>query len=77
MTATNKWYSYPRVATLRIDVHHLGENLINTPHIFHARSVYGLQPYISRDPHSQPFASPHEDETCSYTEKKSWRSKTD
>jgi hypothetical protein len=23
-TATNKWYSYPRVVVIRIDVHHIG-----------------------------------------------------
>jgi hypothetical protein len=36
MTATNKWYSYPRVTTIQIDVHPTGENLINTPQAFHA-----------------------------------------
>jgi hypothetical protein len=36
MTATNKWYSYPRVAVIRIDVHPTGENLINMSHTFHA-----------------------------------------
>jgi hypothetical protein len=35
-TATNKRYSYPRVAVIQIDVHPVGENLINTPHAFHA-----------------------------------------
>jgi hypothetical protein len=48
MTATNKQYSYPRVAAIQIDVHPIGENLINIPHTFHARSVYGPRPYILR-----------------------------
>jgi hypothetical protein len=34
MTTTNKRYSYPRVATIQINVHPAGENLINTPHAF-------------------------------------------
>jgi hypothetical protein len=37
MTATNKRYSYLRVAVIRIDVHPTGENPINTPHAFHTR----------------------------------------
>jgi hypothetical protein len=72
MTATNKQYSYLRVVTIRIDIHYVGENLINTPHTFHTRFTYGLGPYISRGPHMQSFASPHKDETCPYTQKKSW-----
>jgi hypothetical protein len=71
MTVTNKQYSYQRVVTILIDVHPAGENLINTPHAFHARFAYGPGPYISRGPHSQPFATPHTDETCPYTQKKS------
>jgi hypothetical protein len=39
MTATNKWYSYLRVTVIQIDVHHVGENLINTPQAFHAQSA--------------------------------------
>jgi hypothetical protein len=30
MTVTNKRYSYPRVATIQIDIHPAGENLIHT-----------------------------------------------
>jgi hypothetical protein len=63
MTATNKRYSYSRVTTIQIDVHHAGENPINTPHTFHARLTYGSEPYISRGPSTQTFASPHKDET--------------
>jgi hypothetical protein len=77
MTTTNKRYSYPRVATIRIDVHPVGENPINTPYAFHARFTYGPGPYISCDPRRQPFASPHKDETTPYTREKSWRLKTD
>jgi hypothetical protein len=47
MTATNKRYSYPRVMEIQIDVHPAGENPTNTPQIFHARSTYGSQPYVS------------------------------
>jgi hypothetical protein len=36
MTVTNKRYSYPRVAVIRIDVYHAGKNLTNTPHASHA-----------------------------------------
>jgi hypothetical protein len=75
MTTTNKRYSYLRVTVIRINVHPTRKNLINTPHTFHARSVYGPQPYISRGPCRQPFASPHEDETNPYTRKKSWQPK--
>jgi hypothetical protein len=60
-----------------MDVHPAGENLINTPHAFHARFVFGLRPYISRGPHRQPFSSPHKVETGPYTHKKSWQPKTD
>jgi hypothetical protein len=77
MTVTNKRYSYLRVMVIRIDVHHVGINLINTSHAFHARSMYGLQPCISHGPRRQHFASPHEDETGPYTRKKSWRPKID
>jgi hypothetical protein len=63
MTATNKWYSYLRVAAILIDVHPAGENLINTPHAFHARSEYGPRPYILHGPHRQPFFIPQEDKT--------------
>jgi hypothetical protein len=72
MTATNKRYSYLIVAMIQIDVHPIGENSINTPHAFHARFMYGPRPYISRSPHRQPFASPHEVEIGPYTRKKSW-----
>jgi hypothetical protein len=75
MIATNKRYSYLRVTAIRINVHPAGKNSINTPHTFHARSVYGPWPYISRGPRGQSFASPHEDETCPYTQKKSWQPK--
>jgi hypothetical protein len=77
MTATNKRYSYPRVAAIQIDVHPAGENPIDTPHAFHARFAYGPGPYISRGPRRQPFASPHKDETSPNTWEKSWRPKTD
>jgi hypothetical protein len=77
MTATNKRYSYLRVTVIRIDVHHIGENLIKTPHAFHARLTYGTGPYISRGPRRQPFATLHKDETGPYTREKSWRPKTD
>jgi hypothetical protein len=50
MTATNKRYSYSRIAAIRIDVHPSGENLINTSHTFHARFAYGPKPYISHGP---------------------------
>jgi hypothetical protein len=46
-TATNKRYSYPRVAAIQIDVHTTGENLTNTPHTSHTQSVYGPRPYVS------------------------------
>jgi hypothetical protein len=46
-TATNKRYSYSRVTTIRIDVHPAEENPTNTPHTFHAQSVYGPKPYVS------------------------------
>jgi hypothetical protein len=71
MTATIKRYSYLRVATIRIDVHHAGENLINTPYAFYAQFTYGPGPYISRGLRRQPFASPHKDETDPYTREKS------
>jgi hypothetical protein len=77
MTVINKQYSYPRVTTIRIDVQPAGENLINTPHIFYARSKYDPQLYISRGPCSQPFPSPHEVETVPYTRDKFWGPKTD
>jgi hypothetical protein len=31
-----------RIMAIGIDVHPTGENLINTPHIFYARSAYDL-----------------------------------
>jgi hypothetical protein len=68
MTATNKWCSNPRVVAIWIDVYPAGENPINTSHAFHARSAYGLQPYISCCTRRQPFGSP-------YTRKKSWKPK--
>jgi hypothetical protein len=77
MTATNKRYSYLRVAEIRIDVHPAGENPINTPHALHAQFTYGPRPYISHGPRRQHFASPHKDETGPYTREKSWRPKTD
>jgi hypothetical protein len=77
MTTTNKRYSYPKVAAIRIDVHYVRENPINTPHAFHAQSVYIPRPNISFGPRSQPLASPHDDETDPYTWEKSWRPKTD
>jgi hypothetical protein len=43
-TAMNKRYSYPRVMAIRIDVHPVRENLINTTHMFptpvHVRLAY-------------------------------------
>jgi hypothetical protein len=41
-------------------------------HAFHARFTYGPEPYISRGPRRQHFASLHKDETCPYTREKSW-----
>jgi hypothetical protein len=82
MTATNKRYSYSRVTMIWIDVHPAVENLIDTPHAFHAWFVYGpgpyishgprgqpfaSRPYISHGPRGQPFASPQKDQTCPYT----------
>jgi hypothetical protein len=72
MTTTNKRYSYPRVAVIRINLYPAAENLINTPHAFHARFMYGPEPYISRGPRGQPFASPHKDEIGPYTQGKSY-----
>jgi hypothetical protein len=71
MTTINKRYSYPRVATIQINVHPVGENPISTPSAFHARFAYSPGPYISRDPRRQPFASSHKDKTDSYTRGKS------
>jgi hypothetical protein len=71
MTATNKRYSYLRVAAIRIDIHPAGENLINMSHAFHARSALGPRSYISHGPHMQPFTSSHEDEIGPYTREKS------
>jgi hypothetical protein len=51
MIVTNKRYSYLRVAVIQINVHPAGENLANTPHTFHARSVYGPLPYVSHVVH--------------------------
>jgi hypothetical protein len=52
-------YSYPRVTTIRIDVHPTGKDLINMTQAFHGRSAYGHRPYV---PHvvrvCQPFTSP-------------------
>jgi hypothetical protein len=75
MTATSG--THPRVTAIRIDIHPVGKNLINTPHAFHARFAYGLGPYISYGLYRQPFTSPHKDEACPYTREKSWQSKTD
>jgi hypothetical protein len=50
MTTTNKRYSYPRVAMIRINVHPAGENPINTPHAFNTQFTYGPGSYISRGP---------------------------
>jgi hypothetical protein len=47
MTATSKRYSYPRVVTIQIDIHPIGENPTNTPHVSHAQFVYGPRPYVS------------------------------
>jgi hypothetical protein len=77
MTTANKRYSYPIVAVIRIDVYPTGENLINTPHIFHARFTYDPRPYISRGLRRQSFACPHKNEICPYTREKSWRPKKD
>jgi hypothetical protein len=51
MAATNKQYSYPRVAAIQINVHLAGENSTNTPHTFHARSTYGPRLYVSHIVH--------------------------
>jgi hypothetical protein len=56
MTVTNKWYSYPRVAAIWINVHPTGENPTNTSHAFHAQSAYGQTIRISR---SQRIATFH------------------
>jgi hypothetical protein len=64
MTATNKWYSYPRATAIRIDIHPEGENPINTLHAFHASFTYGFGPCISCGPCRQPFASSHKVKTC-------------
>jgi hypothetical protein len=50
-TVMNKRYLYPKVTVIRIDVHPARENLINTPHTFHAQSVYGPRLYISHMVH--------------------------
>jgi hypothetical protein len=50
-TATNKRYSYLRVTTIQMDVHHVGKNPINTSHSFHTHSEYGHQPYVSHVVH--------------------------
>jgi hypothetical protein len=47
MTATNKRYSYLRVAKIRIDVHPTGKNLTNTSYALHAQSMYDPRPYVS------------------------------
>jgi hypothetical protein len=47
MTTANKWYSYPRVAVIWIDVHPTGENLTNTSHASHAQYTSGPRPYVS------------------------------
>jgi hypothetical protein len=47
MTATNKRYSYSRVAAIQINIHPAGENPTNMPHASHTQSVYGFRPYIS------------------------------
>jgi hypothetical protein len=67
MTAANKRYSYPRVAAIRINVHPIGVNPINTHHVFHTRFMYGPRPYISCCLRRQPFASPHKTEIAPYT----------
>jgi hypothetical protein len=56
MTDTNKRYSYLIAAVIQIDVHPAGENPTNTPHVFHAQSVYGPRSYVSHAVHAyQPF----------------------
>jgi hypothetical protein len=50
MTATNKRYSYPRVAVIRIDVYSTGKNPTNTTH---TQSTYG--PRVSRGQHIAIF----------------------
>jgi hypothetical protein len=54
MTTTNKRYSYPRVAMIRIDVHPTGEKLTNTTrtlpipvHVHLAYASYGQSPYVA------------------------------
>jgi hypothetical protein len=47
ITATNKRYSYPRVAAIQIDIHSVGKNLANMLHASHAQSAYGPRPYVS------------------------------
>jgi hypothetical protein len=51
MTVTNKRYSYMRVMMIRIDVHLVGENPMNTPHAFDVQSAYDLRPYVSHTVH--------------------------
>jgi hypothetical protein len=58
MAATNKRYSYPRVAMIQIDVYPAGENTTNTLHAFYAQSAYGHRPYVSHVVYVyQPFTS--------------------
>jgi hypothetical protein len=49
--AMNKQHSYSRVAVIRINVHPVGENPTNTPHVFHAQSTYGPRSYVSHVVH--------------------------
>jgi hypothetical protein len=56
--ATNKWLLISESHSDSNRCTPCRENLINTPHIFHSRSMYGPWPYISHVVHvSQPFTS--------------------
>jgi hypothetical protein len=53
MTTTTSDYSDPRVVMIRINVHHAGENLTNTPrtlptpvHVCPVYTSYGQSPYV-------------------------------
>jgi hypothetical protein len=55
MTTTNKRYSYPRVAVIRIDVHPAQKNPTNMPHAFYAQFAYGQTIRISCGQHIATF----------------------
>jgi hypothetical protein len=55
ITATNKWYSYPRVAAIWIDVHH-AEKIRSTRHTHPTPSprIVLIHTYLTRSTHSNP-----------------------